>query len=118
MGVFAEAETIAQYPDQVDAMVAAASDEIGLGSRLAEIRATISPTGWQPALGIDVEELRRLTVPTLLIWGEHDPLGGAEVAHATVAAITDARLELLPAGHGPWLGHPNRVARAVSDFVR
>jgi 2-hydroxy-6-oxonona-2,4-dienedioate hydrolase len=118
MGVFAEAETIAQYPDQVDAMVAAASDEIGLGARLAEIRAAISPTGWQPALGIDIAELRRLTVPTLLIWGEHDPLGGAEVAHAAVAAITDARLELLPAGHAPWLGHPDRVGRAVTDFVR
>jgi pimeloyl-ACP methyl ester carboxylesterase len=59
-----------------------------------------------------------LTVPTLLIWDEHDPLGGAEVAHAAAATIPDAQLELLPAGYGPWLRHPERVARAISDFVR
>ena len=76
MSVFGEAETIAQYPEQIDAMIAAGLDEIGLDARLAELRAVISPTGWQPALAMGVEELRRLTVPTLLLWGEHDPLGG------------------------------------------
>jgi pimeloyl-ACP methyl ester carboxylesterase len=118
MSVFGEAETIVHYPDQIDAMVAAGLDEIGLGARLAELRALISPTGWQPALAIGVEELRRLSVPTLLIWGEHDPLGGADVAQDAATTIPDARLELLPAGHGPWLGHPGRVARLVGDFVR
>ena len=118
MGVFGEAETIAQYPDQVDAMVAAASDQVGLGAKVAELRAVISPTGWQPALALGVEELRTLTVPTLLLWGESDPIGGAEVAHAAAATIPDARLQLLAAGHGPWLGHPDRVAREISDFVR
>jgi len=118
MGVFGEAETIAQYPDQIDAMVAAGSDEIGLGARLAELRAVISPTGWQPTLGLDVEELRRMSVATLLIWGERDPLGGATVAQAAAATIPNARLELLPAGHGPWLGHPRRTAELIEDFVR
>ncbi len=118
MSVFGEAETIVQYPEQIDAMIAAGLDEIGLGARLAELRAVISPTGWQPALAMGVEELRRLTVPTLLIWGEHDPLGGADVAQDAATTIPDARLELLTAGHGPWLGHPDRVARLVSDFVR
>ncbi len=118
MSVFGEAETIVQYPEQIDAMIAASHDEVGLGARLAELRAIISPTGWQPALAIGVEELRRLTVSTLVIWGEHDPLGGADVAQNAATTIPDARLELLPAGHGPWLGHPDRVARVVSDFVR
>lgn len=117
MAVFGEAETIAHYPDQIDAMVAAGSDEIGLGARLAELRAVISPTGWQPTLTLDVEELRRMPVPTLLIWGERDPLGGATVAHAAAATIPNARLELLPAGHGPWLGHPDRTAELIGDFV-
>jgi pimeloyl-ACP methyl ester carboxylesterase len=118
MSLFGEAETIIRYPEQIDAMVAAGLDEIGLGARLAELRAIISPTGWQPALVIGVEELRRLPVRTLLIWGEHDPLGGADVAQHAATTIPGARLELLPAGHAPWLGHPDRVARLVSDFVR
>jgi pimeloyl-ACP methyl ester carboxylesterase len=118
MSVFGEAETIVQYPEQIDAMIAAGLDEIGLGARLAELRAVISPTGWQPALAMGVEELRRLTVPTLLIWGERDPVGSADVAQDAATTIPNARLELLPAGHGPWLGHPDRVARLVTDFVR
>jgi pimeloyl-ACP methyl ester carboxylesterase len=118
MAILGEAETIAQYPNQIDAMVAAGSDEIGLGARLTELRAVISPTGWQSALALDVEELRTIRVPTLLVWGERDPLGGATVAHAAAATIPNAQLELLAAGHGPWLGHPDRTAELIGDFVR
>jgi pimeloyl-ACP methyl ester carboxylesterase len=118
MGVFGEAETIVNYPDQIEAMVAAGSDQLTARTRLAELRALISPTGWQPALAVRPEELQALSVPTLLIWGEHDPLGGADVARMTAASIPHAQLELLSAGHGPWLGHPDRVATIVSDFVR
>jgi pimeloyl-ACP methyl ester carboxylesterase len=117
MGVFGEGETIARYPDQLEAMVAAGYDQLVAGVRLTELRALIAPTGWHPALAMRTDELQALAVPTLLIWGEQDPLGGAEAAGTAAAAIPRARLELLPAGHGPWLGHPDRVARMVSDFV-
>jgi len=117
MSVFGEAGTIAEYPEQIDAMVAAGHDDTGLGARFAELRAVIAPTGWQPALAMGVEELRRLKVPTLLIWGEHDPLGDADVAQDAATTIPNARLELLPSGHAPWLGHPDRVASLVRDFV-
>ena len=64
------------------------------------------------------EDLRRLTVPTLVIWGDHDPVGAVEAAHASAAAIPEARLEVLSAGHVPYLGHPERVSELVSRFVR
>ncbi|MBW3665889.1 MAG: glycoside hydrolase family 6 protein [Actinobacteria bacterium] len=32
-------------------------------------------------------------------------------------AIPDSRLELLDAGHGLWLGHPDTVAQLVEEFV-
>ena len=32
--------------------------------------------------------------------------------------IPDARLEVLPTGHAPWLGHPAQTAAAVTDFVQ
>ena len=118
MGVFGEAETIVNYPDQVDAMVVVGQDTLTAGTRLAELRALISPTGWQPALVVRPEELQDLSVPTLLIWGDHDPLGGADAARTTAASIPHAQLELLSAGHGPWLGHPDRVGTLVRDFVR
>jgi len=117
MGIFGEAETIVQYPEQVEAMVAAAGDQLTARTRVAELRAMISPTGWQPALAVRTEELQQLSVPTLLIWGDHDPLGGEDAARMTADSIPHARLELLSAGHAPWLGHPDRVATLVSEFV-
>ena len=52
-----------------------------------------------------------------MIWGDHDPV--VSVAHAETAAalIPDARLEVLPAGHVPQLGNPQRVAKLLAEFA-
>jgi len=118
MRVFAEGDTIVNYPDHVDAMLAAAHDPVASNARMTELRTIISPEGWQSELETPLEELRQLAVPTLLIWGENDPLGGADVAQTVAASISGARLELLAAGHAPWLGHPDRTAMLVGDFAR
>jgi pimeloyl-ACP methyl ester carboxylesterase len=70
------------------------------------------------ALRVQPDELRNVATPTLLVWGDHDPVGSVEVAEATRDLIPNARLEVLPAGHGPWLGDPAKMAELVSDFVR
>jgi pimeloyl-ACP methyl ester carboxylesterase len=57
-------------------------------------------------------------VPTLVIWGEREPLGGVSVARALTELIPQARLEVLAGGHGPWLGQPAQTAATVVDFVR
>lgn len=117
MSVFGEGETIARHLDLLDAMVAAAADQPSTNRRLAELRSLISPTGWQPALAVTPEDLRKVAPPTLLLWGSQDPLGGADVAALTARAIPHADLELLEAGHAPWLGHPDRVAAIVSEYL-
>jgi pimeloyl-ACP methyl ester carboxylesterase len=118
MSVFGEADTIINYPDQIEALVAAGHDQVASNAGLAELRALISPSGWQPALEVTPGELQAIKVPTLVIWGDHDPLGGPDVARLTAATIPGAQLELLSAGHAPWLGHPDLTAAMVSDFVR
>lgn len=50
-------------------------------------------------------------------WGEHEPLGSVAVAQAMTDLIPDARLEVLPGAHAPWLGDPARAAAVVTDFV-
>jgi pimeloyl-ACP methyl ester carboxylesterase len=67
---------------------------------------------------VHTDELRRLTAPPLLIWGNHDPVGAIEAAQVTAAAIPEAQLEVLPAGHVPYLGHPERASELLSGFVR
>ena len=40
------------------------------------------------------------------------------VACEVAELIPDVELEVLPAGHAPWLGHPPRTAALVAAFVR
>jgi len=118
MASMGEKETIVRYPAQIEALVAAGRDPVRSEVNRAELRAAISPFGLRRSLMLQASELRQLSVPTLLLWGDHDPLGTLDVAEATCELIPECQLEVLPAGHGPWLGNPHRVAELVSDFVR
>jgi pimeloyl-ACP methyl ester carboxylesterase len=118
-----EKGTLAGYPDLVDLLVAAGRDPVTDRAVMAEFHALISPfalvsrSGWRRRFRVRPDELRHLPMPTLLIWGERDPVGSIPVARTVTELIPDARLEVLPTGHGPWLGQPTRTAAAVADFV-
>jgi pimeloyl-ACP methyl ester carboxylesterase len=118
MASMGEQDTIVRYPELIESIVAAARDPIASAANLAELRAIISPIGFRPSARMDPDELRRLDVPTLLIWGDHDPVGTAEVARETATLMPRAQLELLTAGHVPYLGHPQRVAELLTTFIR
>ncbi|HZD69160.1 MAG TPA: alpha/beta hydrolase [Actinomycetes bacterium] len=118
MSSMGEGDTIVHYPDLIDALVAARNDPIASATNRTELRAAASPFGFRPSLRVHPDELRRLGIPTLLLWGDHDPVGAVEVARAAARLVPDARLEVLPAGHVPYLGHPERVSELLSAFVR
>jgi pimeloyl-ACP methyl ester carboxylesterase len=62
--------------------------------------------------------LRRIAVPTLIVWGREDrfvPLAHAEACHEGIAA---PELSLLEAGHSPWLELPEVCAATVTAFLR
>jgi len=118
MASVGEAETITRYPDLLDSLIAGARDPVAVAANRAEFRALISPIGYRPATRIRQEDLRRLSVPVLMIWGDRDPVVPIEAARAAAQLIPDARLEVLPAGHVPQLGHPERVAQLLSEFAR
>jgi pimeloyl-ACP methyl ester carboxylesterase len=118
MSSFGEADTIVRYPALIEALVAAGRDPIASAANLAELRAIISPIGFRRSVRIHTDELCRLTVPTLLIWGDRDPVGAVEAAQASAAAIPDSQLEVLHGGHVPYLGNAERASELVSEFVR
>jgi len=64
------------------------------------------------------EQLRSISVPTLIIWGEEEaffPLAQGELA---AALIPNARLEVIPkAGHFPWMEAPEPFVEAVVEFI-
>lgn len=117
MASVGEAETIVRHPELLDSLVAGARDPVATRANLAELRALISPRGFRSSMRLSREDLRRLAVPTLMIWGDHDPVVPLVKARAVATEIPHARLEVLPAGHVPQLGSPDRVAALLEAFV-
>lgn len=64
------------------------------------------------------EQLARLAVPTLFVWGAREPYGRVDVAHHAAGAMPHARVETIDdAWHHPWLADPRAVGRAVHNFL-
>lgn len=117
MGAMGEAESIVQHPDLLASLVAAGRDPVAAKANLDEFRAIATPFGFRRHMMISRDELHRLSVPTLVVWGDRDPVGSTGVARAVCDLIPDSRLEVLPAGHVPWLGNVDRVAALLSAFI-
>ncbi len=119
-----EGGTIGAHPDMVDLLVAAGNDPVSVRALHQEVHALISPvallsrTGFRRRARITDEDLRGLVVPTLLVGGDHDPVGGADVARRIQQLIPHAELNVLDGGHAPWLGHPEQVASILVDWAR
>jgi pimeloyl-ACP methyl ester carboxylesterase len=57
-------------------------------------------------------------MPTMIIWGERDPMIPVAHGHAAHALIPHSRLELFEgAGHYPFEEDPERFASVLSDFI-
>jgi pimeloyl-ACP methyl ester carboxylesterase len=64
------------------------------------------------------ERWRELTMPTLLVWPEHDAFGSPEEGEALVATNRNLRLVRLPgAGHLPWIDDPDTVVVEIERFL-
>jgi pimeloyl-ACP methyl ester carboxylesterase len=83
---------------------------------LHTLRAVIDPSG-QRVSATDRLHLAE-AMPSMVVWGERDPI--IPVAHALSAhkAMPGSRLELLPdAGHFPQLDDAYRMSRLLIDFM-
>jgi len=61
--------------------------------------------------------LTRLNLPTLIAWGERDPVAVIAIARALAAEIPAARLETWPElGHWPQLEDTTRVVSTIERF--
>jgi pimeloyl-ACP methyl ester carboxylesterase len=64
-----------------------------------------------------IDPLTRLDIPTLIAWGERDPVAVMAIAHALAGEIPGARLRTFPElGHWPQLEDPSRVVDAIETF--
>lgn len=62
--------------------------------------------------------LGAVRVPTLIIWGEHDPVIPLANAHRLKAAIPHATLEVIAgSGHAPHEEYPDATVAAILEFL-
>ena len=63
--------------------------------------------------------LRRIAVPTLVIWGESDGVVTPGYGRAFAGFIPGARFETIPgAGHHPEIERPDELAALIGSFVK
>jgi pimeloyl-ACP methyl ester carboxylesterase len=72
----------------------------------------------RPGNALTDDELRTIEAPVLFIWGQDDVYGGPEIGRRAAAVMPDARLEVIPGNHAPFLDDPERCAELISATVR
>jgi len=95
------------------------SVERDIALRAARSREMFIKVGWSPYLHNPklAGRVHRVTVPTLILWGDQDKLATREYAEAYAKALPNASLEVVAgAGHFAFLDKPDAVASAVLAF--
>lgn len=114
--IFGEREAFREHPSFLRANASHDANPKSAKAGLSEINALSSLRGWRPSFRVREDELRALRHPTLLIWGAHDPLGQPGDVRDGVELIPNARFETVGSGHIPYLAHPERCARLISEM--
>ena len=64
------------------------------------------------------KSLQKITVPSLIIWGEDDPVIPIKYADDFVSSIQDCRFYMMDnCGHTPYVDDPKRFSQLVLDFL-
>jgi hypothetical protein len=67
---------------------------------------------------VNVEVIKTITVPTLIIWGEQDQVIAVDNAYLFKKDIANSRLLILPnVGHIPMEEAPLKTAEAILAFM-
>ena len=67
---------------------------------------------------LTTNSLKKISVPTLIIWGEHDPVIPIKYADEFVSSIQDCRFYMMDnSGHTPYVDDPKMFAKLVLDFL-
>lgn len=104
---------VAMFPDRY----AALPEEV----RRYQCLSFAARIGWHPPYFYDRKlrpRLRRITVPTLIVWGREDRFVSLAHAEAYQRGIAGSRLVMLDgSGHCVWLEEPEACAKLVTEFL-
>lgn len=81
------------------------------------LRAVSTLRGWRRQLMLR-DEVQKLSVPVLFIWGDADAFAPPSVGQEMARKMSDARIEILPdAGHLAHVDRPDAVAALMREFL-
>lgn len=81
------------------------------------LRTVTTLRGWRPHLMMR-DDMARLRVPTLFIWGDSDAFAPPSSGQTLVARMPHAQIEILSdTGHQPHIDRPDAVADAIIGFL-
>jgi 3-oxoadipate enol-lactonase len=81
------------------------------------LRAVATSRGLRPELLLG-DEMARLSVPTLFVWGDADAFAPPSIGQELAARMPDAHFEVVPdAGHLPWVDRPDIVAASINGLL-
>jgi pimeloyl-ACP methyl ester carboxylesterase len=82
---------------------------------LGTIRTVVGPMGQREVL---IDQLPRLQMPTLIVWGIEDKVIPYTHAKEAIALVQDGSLELIPScGHLPHVEQPKRFVSILGGFL-
>jgi len=92
--------------------------EVGTGPEYwRDLRAQLA-VDWAANVSLTDEQVRRVTVPTLVCHGEGDRIQELDFAYHLAGTLPDAELLLVPdAGHGVQLDQPDVFVEALERFL-
>ncbi len=86
-----------------------------MGANRAALAVYSSPQMYDPKL---LRRLRRVSVPSMVVWGESDRVVDLEYGRAFAAAIPNARFEpIAKSAHFPQLEQPEQLLELVWNFA-
>jgi len=85
---------------------------------LATLHVLLRLRGSRPELRLSAGQLAQIHQQTLLVWGEDDPFGSAEVGEQVASAMPTAELIPIAGGHAPWLSKAEQIGPSIVDFLR
>ena len=103
--------------DPLDDMTGLSEDE---AMQVARHRETTARLCWDPYFHNPAlkRRLHRISVPTLVLWGEEDRFVRPEYGRAYAERIPDSRfVSIAGAGHYPHIEQPDAAMSAVSSFL-
>lgn len=105
--------------EMVEWMVALLRHTDTLRNDIASSPQVVTPIrGFNRQVLLTDDELARLTMPVLLLWGDEDTNGGEGVARAFAPRLPNATLQIIPeAGHAPWIDELDLCAQRTREFL-